>query len=182
MTTKTETNGQVRRRTLASQLDRLDGILDGLSEGLNEAVVDAVKGAVGVAVREALQAVLSEVLTNPALLEHLQPPAPSIPPTTISSPEPARDEVPPAPPGPPASLLGRVRAAGEALGERVRKAASWARRRLTALVAVVGVAAAAIGFLFRPKLTLFVGWAATKVSGLLARLGLKRTAAATHIT
>jgi len=33
MTTKTESNGQVRR-TLATQLDRLDGILDGLSDGL----------------------------------------------------------------------------------------------------------------------------------------------------
>ena len=30
-----ETNGQTRK-TLASQLDRLDSILDGLSEGLND--------------------------------------------------------------------------------------------------------------------------------------------------
>jgi hypothetical protein len=35
MTTKTETNGQVRR-TLASQINRLDGILDGLSDGLTD--------------------------------------------------------------------------------------------------------------------------------------------------
>jgi hypothetical protein len=94
MTTKTEDNGQVRR-TLASQLDRLDGILDGLSDGLNQAVADAVRDAVGVAVkevagaavREALQAVLTEVLTNPALLEHLQPtatPVPHTPPTPLA--------------------------------------------------------------------------------------------------
>ena len=41
----TTTNGDARK-TLASQLDRLDSILDGLSEGLNEAVATAVEGAV----------------------------------------------------------------------------------------------------------------------------------------
>jgi len=167
MTTKTETNDQVGRRTLASQLDRLDGILDGLSEGLNEAVADAVKGAVGVAVKEALQTVLTEVLSHPALLEQLQPPAP---------PEPAP------PPTPPTSLLGRVRAAGEALGERVRSAAGWARRRLTVLLAGVGVAAAIAGFLFRPKLTVLAGWVAGNISALLTRLGLKRVAAPALVT
>ena len=54
-----ETNGQ-SRKTLASQLDRLDSILDGLSEGLDQAVA---------------QAVLTELLTNPALREQLQRPA-----------------------------------------------------------------------------------------------------------
>ena len=34
-TTNTNTNGQVRK-TLASQLDRLDAILDSLSDGLND--------------------------------------------------------------------------------------------------------------------------------------------------
>jgi hypothetical protein len=69
-----ETNGQTRK-TLASQLDRLDGILDGLSEGLNDAVASAVREAVGLAVQEAVQAVLTELLTNPALREQLQGPA-----------------------------------------------------------------------------------------------------------
>src|SRR6516162_5347725 len=69
-----ETNGQPRK-TLASQLDRLDGILDGLSEGLSDAVSSAVREAVGLAVREAVQAVLTELLTNPALREQLQRPA-----------------------------------------------------------------------------------------------------------
>src|SRR5262245_51848943 len=75
MTTTTTTNGQVRK-TLASQLDRLDSILDGLSDALNEAVATAVQGAVelavrqavGQAVKEALQAVLAEALTNADLL------------------------------------------------------------------------------------------------------------------
>src|SRR5262245_53306235 len=73
--TTTTTNGSVRK-TLASQLDRLDGILDALSDGLNQAVATAVEGAVeravrqavGQAVRETLQALVSEALTNPDVL------------------------------------------------------------------------------------------------------------------
>jgi hypothetical protein len=73
--TTTTTNGQARK-TLASQLDRLDSILDGLSDALNGAVATAVEGAVeravkqavGEAVRETLQAVLAEVVSNPDLL------------------------------------------------------------------------------------------------------------------
>ena len=73
--TTTTTNGSVRK-TLASQLDRLDSILDGLSDGLNEAVASAVEGAVeravkqavGEAVRETLQAVITEVVSNPDLV------------------------------------------------------------------------------------------------------------------
>src|SRR5262245_45108566 len=73
--TTTTTNGQARK-TLASQLDRLDSILDGLSEALNGAVASAVEGAVeravklavGEAVRETLQAVIAEVISNPDLV------------------------------------------------------------------------------------------------------------------
>src|SRR5262245_52973432 len=73
--TTTTTNGQVRR-TLASQLDRLDSILDGLADALNGAVASAVEGAVeravkqavGEAVRETLQAVIAEVVSNPDLV------------------------------------------------------------------------------------------------------------------
>jgi hypothetical protein len=63
----TITNGQIRK-SLASQLDRLDGILDGLAEGLNEAVASAVQETVGVAV----QAAVTEVLTNPELQRRLR--------------------------------------------------------------------------------------------------------------
>src|SRR4051794_20548368 len=82
MTTKTNANGQ-ERKTLASQLDRLDAILDALGVGLNEAVASAVQDVVGTAVTAAVQAAVVEVLTNPELLERLrpapapQPPAPS---------------------------------------------------------------------------------------------------------
>jgi len=93
MTTTMHANGQVKK-SLAQQIDRLDGILDGLAEGLNEAVAGAVKEAVGRAVKEAVQAVLAEVLSNPDLLGMLrgtlaskasadpQPPAESVPPRT----------------------------------------------------------------------------------------------------
>src|SRR6516164_6353261 len=71
MTNTMQMNGSARK-TLASQLDRLDSILDGLSEGLSDAVASAVREAVGQAVHEAVQAVLTELLTNPALREQLQ--------------------------------------------------------------------------------------------------------------
>ena len=66
-TPRTTSNGQPRK-TLASQLDRLDGILDGLDAALAGAVQDAVEQAV----KQAVQAVLTEVLTNRELQEQLQ--------------------------------------------------------------------------------------------------------------
>jgi len=77
-------NGRLPRKTLSTQLDRLDDILDGLADSLNGAVAQAVKDAVGLAVQEAVQGVLTEVLTNPELLEKLRP-------------EPVPQVVPPAP-------------------------------------------------------------------------------------
>src|SRR5262249_18333349 len=66
MGTTTLNNGV--RKTLASQLDRLDMILDGLAENLNEAVAiaaaNSVKEIVNVAVQEAVRAALVEILTN----------------------------------------------------------------------------------------------------------------------
>jgi len=64
------------RKTLASQIDRLDSILDGLAENLNEAVADSVKGAVTVAVQEAVHAALVEILSNAQVRRRLsvQPP------------------------------------------------------------------------------------------------------------
>jgi hypothetical protein len=70
--TVTNVNGRARR-SLAEQIDRLDGILDGLADALNEAVAGAVQEAVGLAVREAVQAVLAEVLANPQLQQRLRP-------------------------------------------------------------------------------------------------------------
>src|SRR5262245_34173553 len=61
-------HARLPRKTLSSQIDRLDGILDGLAEALNGAVADAVRDAVGEAVREAVEATIREVLASPALL------------------------------------------------------------------------------------------------------------------
>jgi hypothetical protein len=104
MTTTTADNGNAtQRKTLASQLDRLDTILDALDIGLKEAVATAVQGAVEVAVREAVaqavqqavEGLVSEVLTNPdalALLRATLAPEPApvaiVPPAP--TPEPAR--------------------------------------------------------------------------------------------
>ena len=77
MTTAVRTNidGQPRK-TLSSQLDRLDGILD----GLDSALTGAVQEAVSMAVKQAVQAVLTEVLTNRELQEQLQQAAQHAPP------------------------------------------------------------------------------------------------------
>jgi hypothetical protein len=66
-TARTDNNNQ-ERKTLASQLDRLEGILDGLDRALAGAVQEAVEQAV----KQAVQAVMIEVLTNRELQEHLQ--------------------------------------------------------------------------------------------------------------
>src|ERR1700681_350832 len=70
-TMPTSTNDSPRKN-LASQLDRLDGILDGLADGLNDAVASAVQQAVAVAVQEAVRGILTEVLTHTDLLAKLR--------------------------------------------------------------------------------------------------------------
>src|SRR5262249_53308881 len=103
--TTTTTNGQVRK-TLASQLDRLDSILDGLSDALNGAVASAVEGAVeravkqavGEAVRETLQAVIAEGVSNPDLVAAAR---------TLPAPGPPAD-VPSDPPERPKTLFRRA--------------------------------------------------------------------------
>ena len=72
MTTAMNSNGRVIRKSLAEQIDRLDGILDCLADGLNDAVAAAVKEATALAVKEAVRGVLSEVLTNPDFLERIR--------------------------------------------------------------------------------------------------------------
>jgi hypothetical protein len=62
-------NGRSERKSLASQLDRLDLILDGLADGLNEAVAQAVKEAVVVAVEAAVR----ELLASAELQRRLHP-------------------------------------------------------------------------------------------------------------
>jgi len=81
-----ESNGRMSRKTLSTQIDRLDGILDGLREALSQSVAMAVKEAVSSVVREAVEAAVKEVLSNPALLKaalahHTQPAAQTQPAT-----------------------------------------------------------------------------------------------------
>ena len=122
MNPTTNINGQ--RKSLASQIDRLDALLDGLSDGLNDAVAQAVKGAVALAVKEAVQAVLTEVLTNPAVLAKLQAAAQAAQPEQPEQPDDA-----PAPKGP-----GRFAAWRNWAGAQLKKAgeccrAGWQRVR-----------------------------------------------------
>src|SRR3954467_311235 len=63
-------NGRPGRKSLASQLDRLDSILDALSDGLNQAVATVVEDTVSKAVAVAVK----EVLTNPDLLRAMRGP------------------------------------------------------------------------------------------------------------
>ncbi len=69
MTTSNGTlNARTARKSLADQIDRLDGILDGLAEALNESIADAVKGVIAQAVRSAVETAVKEVLSSPDLL------------------------------------------------------------------------------------------------------------------
>jgi hypothetical protein len=128
MTTATRTNldGQ-SRKTLASQLDRLDGILDGLDAALAGAVQEAVEQAV----KQAVQAVLTEVLTNRALQEQLQQAAQPTPP-----PQPPRDKK---------STASRLwQATTEAARQTVQKVKQFGRGVGMALLAAGGVIAGVV--------------------------------------
>ena len=60
--------GRTQRRNLATEIDRLDGILDGLDEALAGSVETAVRDIVGQVVRETVEATIKEVLSNPELI------------------------------------------------------------------------------------------------------------------
>ena len=125
MTTAVRTNidGQ-QRKTLSSQLDRLDGILD----GLDSALTGAVQEAVSMAVKQAVQAVLSEVLTNRELHEQLQ--------------RAAKESSPPEPPRGKPSLLNRLwQATTENVRRTVQTVKKLGRGVGMALVAAGGVLA-----------------------------------------
>jgi len=143
-------NGRTPRKSLATQLDRLDTILDGLADGLNEAVATAVKEAVVVAV----EAVLREMPTNPELLRRVRP-EPIVAEPTVAQP----------------SL---VRRAGEAIDRGLRSCWTWlvakARSLRTRAAAIVseGLPALAVG-VWR-GMTAFARrvWSGVVVAALLA--------------
>ena len=75
----TTTNGRPQRKTLSSQLDRLENIIDALAEGLPDTVAQAVRQAVSIGVQEAVHALVQEALRSPEILRQLtgtQQPAP----------------------------------------------------------------------------------------------------------
>ena len=126
MTTANGTSSaRTARKSLADQIDRLDGILDGLAEALNESVADAVKDVIGQAVRQAVHAAVTEVLASPDLLRAaLERHAPA-----------AASPAPPAPrPEPPTLKENAARIAG-GLREKVKRGAGIAAKTLRAACA-----------------------------------------------
>jgi hypothetical protein len=117
MTTTTNSNGRAARKSLADQIDRLDGILDGLSDALNESVAQAVRDVITQAVTDAVQAAVTEVLSSPDLLRAAlarhEPPAP-----------PAPEPVPPAP-----TLKEKLKGAIGKACEKVTELAAQAKEK-----------------------------------------------------
>ena len=132
-------NARTARKSLADQIDRLDGILDGLAEALNESVADAVKDVIAETVRQAVHAAVTEVLSSPDLLratleKHAPPPANPMPPT---------------PERKPPTLKENVARIGNRLGEKVKQAASLARKSLKAAARRAGTALAVAPLVIR---------------------------------
>src|SRR5262245_13161975 len=66
--TQTNDVGRTQRKSLATEIDRLDGILDGLDEALAGSVETAVRDVVGQVVRETVEATIKQVLSDPELI------------------------------------------------------------------------------------------------------------------
>jgi hypothetical protein len=115
MTTNTNNVNRPGRQTLASQIDRLEGILAGLPESLGQTVAEAVQDAVGKAVELAVR----EVLTNPEILKALQTAAPTAEPAKA-----AQD-------GSLAKSLGQA-------WQRTRENTTWAGAKVGQQAAAVG--------------------------------------------
>jgi hypothetical protein len=126
MLRKTPANGP-SRKTLASQLDRLEGILGGLDTALAGAVQEAVEQAV----KQAVQAVLTEVLTNRELQEQLQ--------------QAAQPASPPEPPRGKKNTANRLwQATTAAARQTVQKVKQFGRGVGMALLAASGVVAGVV--------------------------------------
>ena len=141
MTTANGTmNARTARKSLADQIDRLDGVLDGLSEALNESVADAVKDVIAETVRQAVHAAVKEVLSSPDLLRAaLEKHAPT---ATLSEP-------PPAPHPKPPTVKENVARIGNRLCEKVKRAAGLATEKLNAAARLAGTALAVAPMLLR---------------------------------
>ena len=133
MTSTTNTNGRTVRKSLADQIDRLDGILDGLSDALNESVAQAVRDVITQAVTEAVQAAVTEVLSSPDLLRAAlarhEPPVPSAP-----------EPTPPAP-----TLKERVKSAIGKACEKVKEVAAQVKEKARQAASLACAAGKKIG-------------------------------------
>ena len=141
MTTANGTlNARTARKSLADQIDRLDGILDGLAEALNESVADAVKDVIAETVRQAVHAAVTEVLSSPDLMRAaLEKHAPV---ATLSEP-------PPAPHVQKPTLKERISHVASGLGAKVEQAASLVKEKLNAAARRAGTALAVAPMLLR---------------------------------
>jgi hypothetical protein len=136
--TTATSNGKAPRKTLADQLDRLDGIIDALATGLNETVADVVKQAVTVAVQQAIESVIQAVVQKPELLRTLMGQVLPVPAT-------AQTATPPRPSRVKAGLgvaWGWLRQCGQKL--RVRLGVVWQFRRQTLTAVAFGVFTGAV--------------------------------------
>jgi hypothetical protein len=171
----TNPNGSVRK-TLASQLDRLDHILDGLAEALNESVAAAVE--------KAFAGVLTEILTNPSFVERLR--GPVILPLSDHAVTNSPPQLQQPQPGLPSKVVGTLRAgwayvrqaAGAVIGRGVSLAKAahssfWrmlSRGRLLARGAAV-VTAGVAAYVGGPRLPSLLTAVAGRLRSLGARLG-----------
>jgi hypothetical protein len=191
MTTSTSTNGQVRK-TLASQLDRLDAILDSLGEGLNQAVATAVEQAVEIAVREGVhqgvRGALSEILTNPEILTVLRA---ALAPESANS-QTSTENTPAAPTSKGVGFFGRALGKVKAKARQVRQActstvkrsgqravSTWKALQLlrpfrTQILTALGVGAlVGVGAFFAgPYVAAAAGWLGGFVSTLAVQAGV----------
>jgi hypothetical protein len=122
-TSEPSCNGKGQKKTLADQLDRLDGIIDALANGLNETVAEVVKQAVSVAVQQAVEGLVQAVLTNPELLRGL---VAKVMPTATTDTEPSE----PAKPSRLARTWSWVRRSCAAFQQKLGKGLTAVRKRL----------------------------------------------------
>jgi hypothetical protein len=121
--TKTPCSNGQPRKTLASQLDRLDKILDVLSDGINETVGDIVRDTMAATAKQTLAEVVRELLRDPETVGALLPQAVPV-------------AAPTAQPAP--TLWQRFKAWAGRTGERAGELLFWLGDTLLGLAAGVG--------------------------------------------
>jgi hypothetical protein len=132
MTTTTNGNGRTMRKSLADQIDRLDGILDGLAEALNESVAQAVRDVITHAVTEAVQAAVTEVLSCPDLLRAAL--------ARQEPPPPAPEPTPPAP-----TLKERIKGAAGKACAKAKELAAQAKEKVQQAASLACAAGKKVG-------------------------------------